>query len=307
MKWYMALNEAGTHSDIGLHAKLAVLSGRRHTSLVPKMLYIGARNDFTRWLERHDVEVIDQELPYIDVIDRLVAENRYSRATLGHWLRTNVCLAETEDTHVLYTDVDVMFRNTPDIRALKPEIFAVAPEFDRNSWNYFNAGVMVANVEGLRRDYAAFEAYLRESIYKNTYGFHDQIAYNSFYKGRWDRLPVTLNWKPYWGIEPAADLIHFHGPKIGAMHAIASGKWNWKSDHGMQIGSMFVGFLDKYKYYMRLILAEADGLSDQEIERLQKIEQMVAAFSPDPAQPTSLSFMNYKMLPNADNASPRSG
>lgn len=291
MKWYMALNEAGTRGDIGLHTKLAVLSGRRHTNLVPKMLYIGERNDFTRWLEQHDVEVIDQLLPYIDVIDRLVAENRYTRATLGHWLRTNVCITEKQDANVLYTDVDVIFQKQPDFGSLRPNFFAAAPQFGQDAWDYFNAGVMFVNVDGLKSDYVAFENYLREKIYKEANGFHDQIAYNDFYRGRWDRLPIKLNWKPYWGIEPTAEVIHFHGPKIGAIEAITKEQWNWQCDHGLQIGSMFVKFLDSYRHYVGLILTEADGLSGQEIDRIHNLYRLVASFSPNPTQHIDLSFM----------------
>ena len=30
---------------------------------------------------------------------------------------------------------------------------------------------------------------------------------------RWDRLPTSFNWKPYWGDPAAAWIVHFHGPK----------------------------------------------------------------------------------------------
>ena len=33
------------------------------------------------------------------------------------------------------------------------------------------------------------------------------------YGPRWDRLRPELNWKPYWGENADAKIIHFHGPK----------------------------------------------------------------------------------------------
>ena len=48
----------------------------------------------------------------------------------------------------------------------------------------------------------------------------DQEAYRAFYKGAWDTLPLDLNWKPYWGINEAAQIIHFHGPKPAALRKL---------------------------------------------------------------------------------------
>ncbi len=305
MKWYMALNEQGAHNDHALHTKIAVLSARRYTDLSPKLLYLGARNDFTRWMEAHGVEVLDQTLPYMDLIQRLTDAGRYHTQSVGHWLRTNVCLAEREDTHVLYTDVDVMFRALPDLAPIRPDVFAAAPEFDAESWNYFNAGVMIANVASLRRDYAEFETFLRVNIEERTYAFQDQIAYNEFYRGRWEKLPATLNWKPYWGVNPAAGLIHFHGPKIGPMEAILRGDWPWETNHGRQIGSLLVAFLPSYRHYVDLMRAEAVGLSAEEQDRVGRLASGLADFSPDPTRhKVDLGFMKHRMFHDAERAPP---
>jgi hypothetical protein len=41
---------------------------------------------------------------------------------------------------------------------------------------------------------------------------------------RWSRLPLEMNWKPYWGWNPDASIVHFHGPKPQFIEAILSGK-----------------------------------------------------------------------------------
>jgi hypothetical protein len=85
------------------------------------------------WLERYGAEIVARRLSYADVMDPLVSEGRYTTATLGHWLRTNVCLVEKGDMHVLYTDVDVLFSREPSIACVKPDFFSASLEFERDS------------------------------------------------------------------------------------------------------------------------------------------------------------------------------
>ena len=298
MKIYMALNEGGTRGDIALHMKLAILSARKYTTLQPHLLYTGNRNGFTAWLERQGVRIIDSQLPYLHVIEELTAAGRYTTATVGHWLRTNVCLTERYDEHVFYTDVDVMFLKNPELGNIKPRYFAAAPEFDKTSWNYFNAGVMVLCPRGLREEYGAFEQYIIQNIREKTYAFHDQIAYNEFYRGRWDRLPLELNWKSYWGLNPNATLLHFHGPKVGAMRAIVDERWNWGDDHGRQIGSMFLGFLDSYIAAFESMREYLPELLPEEQDQLSELFELAPKYDRNRhAHHVSLTFMKFRMFP----------
>jgi hypothetical protein len=298
MKWYMALNEAGTSGDIALHTKLAVLSAARHTDLIPHLLYSGNRNAFTAWLERQGVTIIDSTLPYMDLITGLTAAGKYNLSKVGHWLRTNVCLEERQERHVFYTDVDVLFLDRPGLAGLTPRYFSAAPEFDKTSTNYFNAGVMMVNTEGLREEYGLFETYLRRNIEQKTYAFHDQIAYNQFYRGRWNRLPLELNWKPYWGHNPNATLMHFHGPKFAAIESIIDGRWNWDTSHGRQIGSQFAQNVSDYaaafdaveKYLPQLLPSERDRLGSF-IARLHTYDASELAPRID------LGFTKHRMFP----------
>jgi hypothetical protein len=299
----MALNEGGTSGDIALHTKIAVLSGIRHTDLSPHLLYTGQRNAFTGWLEDQGVTIVDSTLPYLDLIQRLTAEGRYTMATVGHWLRTNVCLEERQDRHVFYTDVDVLFLRRPRLAGLTPHYFAAAPEFDKNSTNYFNAGVMVVNTEGLREEYALFESYLRLNIEQKTHGFHDQIAYNQFYRGRWNRLPLELNWKPYWGQNDDATLLHFHGPKFAAIEAIIDGRWNWDSSHGRQIGSLFANHVRDYIAAFEALEDYLPQLLPVEQDRLGSFIARLRAYDAGQLAPKiDLGFTKYRMFPADLNA-----
>ena len=301
MKWYMALNEAGTGGDLAMHARVAVLSARANTTLQPHLLYYGERNDFTRWLERNGVRIINSQPHFLDLILDLVSEGRYSEAFIGHWLRVSVCVEEWDDPFLLYTDIDVLIRRDPDLRSIRPEVLAAAPEFQPTNWNYFNAGVMVVNVERLRADHARFERYLREHLAARTYGFHNQIAYNDFYRRRWSRLPVEMNWKPYWGWNPAAEIVHFHGPKLGAIGAILDGSWDWSSDHGSQIGSLFASHVADYEAYLRLCLDAAPGLPAEDEDRIAQTLRRFPAYRDRAAgEPIDLSFTTQSMFPDDD-------
>lgn len=298
MKWYLALNEAGTRGDIGLHTKLAVLSALRNTDLQPHLLYTGERNSFTAWMEEQGVTIVESTLPYMAVIEALVAQGRYHFMTVGHWLRTNVCLEEQDDDYVFYTDVDVLFLRAPELSHIRPDYFAAAPEFDRDSWNYFNAGVMVLNPARMRSDYEGFERYLVDTLQEKTYGFHDQIAYNEFYRGRWERLPVEMNWKPYWGRNESAALLHFHGPKLGAIEAILDERWNWGNDHGRQIGSLFLEHFESYVEALDKLEAYIPALAPREQEQIIRV--LTKAHGYDPAghrADIDTSFMKFRMFP----------
>jgi hypothetical protein len=300
MKLYMALNEGGTKGDIALHMKLAILSARKYSTLKLSLLYTGDRNAFTAWLEDQGVQIIDSQLPYLNVIEELTAAGLYTTNTVGHWLRTNVCTTERYDDYVFYTDVDVMFMQTPQLNTIRPRFFAAAPEFDKDSWNYFNAGVMVLRPRGLREEYPAFEQFLIENIRSKTYAFHDQIAYNQFYKGRWDRLPLELNWKPYWGVNKDAVLLHFHGPKVGAMRAIVDDRWNWESNHGKQIGSMFLGFIDSYIATFEAMKEYLPELLPKEQDQLSQLFELVPKYDRERhAHEVKLDFMKFRMFPES--------
>lgn len=44
------------------------------------------------------------------------------------------------------------------------------------------------------------------------------------YKGRWDRLAPEYNWKPYWGLNPNAKIVHFHGIKVENIERVFRGE-----------------------------------------------------------------------------------
>lgn len=256
MKWYFALNEAGTAGGIGLHARLAVLSAQKVGGLDPHLLYYGARNAFTAWMEAQGVRVIDAAPSFLDVLEKAGHEGRHSLAFIGHWLRTATCLVEREDTFILYTDCDVLFRRRMNFSGCQPETIACAPEFKPDNWNYFNSGVMVQNVPRLRLDYPALQDFIVEALHGPAAAdINDQWAYNHFYRGSWARLNPLMNWKPYWGFSADAPLVHFHGPKLDNMRAVLDGVLPWEQPTARVLGSLFLAFLPHYAAALEDLLA----------------------------------------------------
>jgi len=186
VKWYFAINEAGAGGEVGWHAKLAALSAFRRTNLEPTLLYTGRRCALTDWMNLHGIRVLNVRPPFEQRIAELCARGRYSTALLGHWLRSIVCLLESTDSFVLYTDCDVVFLSDPMLDGVHPSYFACAPEFRQENWNYGNTGVMVINVPALRADFDRFMAFALDMMERRGPQFTDQIAYNEFYRDAWD-------------------------------------------------------------------------------------------------------------------------
>ena len=120
---------------------------------------------------------------------------------------------------VLYTDCDVIFVGevVPELEAHRCEYFGVAPEGRQDDYVNMNTGVMLMNTDRLRESLPKFREYIWQNLAELERESWDEAAYRWFYRDRngplWDRLRPELNWKPYWGKNAQARIIHFHGPK----------------------------------------------------------------------------------------------
>ena len=228
MKLFFGLNEEG--SEFANYAKMlqvAVYTAQKFTSLEPHVLYDGAENWLTEWLKRKNVRVINCRsflYPQLEQIAVRKNDRNYLGIGAGAFLRTEIPRLSIElgitDKFVLYTDLDVMFLGevVDSLSQMSPKYFAVAPESFVTDYKHINTGVMLMNLGNLRRQDEKFRAFMLANIEMLTANFWDQTAYKSFYKRRfygykWNVLPNEFNWKPYWGANLQAKIIHFHGPK----------------------------------------------------------------------------------------------
>ncbi|GAB5559369.1 MAG: hypothetical protein SynsKO_10160 [Synoicihabitans sp.] len=214
MRWFFALNEASTSFwDYANLVQVAVHSAREHTSLEPVCLYDGDDNALTDWLEASGVTIIRRRTFLHEWVTDL------SPIPRGAYLRLEipeVCAAQGwNEAFVLYTDCDVVFRKDPGplLAELEPRFFAAAPEGDPEDFDHFNSGAMWINVAGMRAEMPALRDSIQAHLGEAISPPYDQAALQRHFMGQVDRLPLELNWKPYWGHLERATILHFHGPK----------------------------------------------------------------------------------------------
>jgi lipopolysaccharide biosynthesis glycosyltransferase len=236
VKWYFAITAETLTADEDHGFKdciyVAVRSALKNTTLRPHLLYDGAHDEFTKGMESLGVTVIRHRLSFFDRLQIAQREQmpewpHYMRTAAGAFLRLDIPRVEFEDDFVLYTDCDVMFTNSIDLNFCRPEIFAVAGQFEKKSYySDMNSGVMLINVQRIRRDLPALVDFLCNNFY-DVHGY-DQELLRLFYNARWDPLSACYNWKPYWGGSDKANIVHFHGPKPAAARKLID-------DHGYRI------------------------------------------------------------------------
>jgi hypothetical protein len=209
MKWYFASNNQSPGYEYLI--KAAVESAIKNTSLNPYFIYDGTPDALTDWLKKKGVNVIYHRASFYDSLKTFYPPDELRMAG-GTFMRCDIPLLEAEDDLILYTDCDVLFVNEIHLHDLpQPSFSACAPEGIKTDWSFFNAGVMLMNIPALRETHHDFKTFIEKNL--PTLKIYDQTAYNRFYAGRLTRLPLEYNWKPYWGENPDAKIIHFHGPK----------------------------------------------------------------------------------------------
>jgi hypothetical protein len=166
-------------------------------------------------LKRHGVIVHHATVPFLDTLEN----NRGVRglnpeSARGAYLRMVIPEIETEDEWVLYTDVDVIFQNdpTPQLKEIRPKFLGATSEAIRGDKSFFNSGVMVLNAKNIRLQRDRLYDFVNQNL-PQWHGFscNDQGGLNYFFRGAWDSIDDSLNWKNYWGENAGASIIHYHG------------------------------------------------------------------------------------------------
>jgi hypothetical protein len=228
MKWFFAVSEVSIdHHDHDFRALIrsAVNSARANTTLVPHMIFDCGEGAFTQEMRDLGVTVIRHRISFHDRLEAAQKAQRpdwtpYMFVASGALLRLEIPLLEQRDVFVLYTDCDVLFLKDPVLDHIRPDVFAIAPERQRGSHEDMNSGVMVMKLPRLRADLPALVTFLCDNFAAIS-GF-DQEAYRHFYRGAWSGLLPEYNWKPYWGVNQGAPVIHFHGPKPPAIRKLVA-------------------------------------------------------------------------------------
>jgi len=246
-------------------------SAREKTSLDLYALYDGQESDRTFALFRafgvnvraHRLSFKDKLADYYSNAYPSDGEFHYSKRNFD-WCACNFLMFDIpdlcDDEQVLYVDIDTEFFRDYAWDSLTTKTVAVAPEFRKeydvySGHRYFNSGIILINVPELRRRrermFRMFET--RERCYKECW---DQGFFNELYKEEYDDLPLAFNWKPYWGVNDGAVIVHYHWLKPNK-------KWD---DYDAMVCAMV---LDLYgedaqvgvMHYMRRFLVE-NGKND---------------------------------------------
>ena len=259
MKWYFSITEETLTADAD-HGfidmiRVAVASARANTSLRPHLLYDGNEGFFTDEMRAAGVTVIRHRISFYDQLEHAQKRLRpdlpdYMRTAAGAFLRLDIPNIETQDEFILYTDCDVMFLADPGLQDFRPTTFTVASQFDLYGHHKeINSGVMLMNVSRLRRDLPALLDFGCDMIH--TMQGYDQEFLRVFYNGKWDPLSPKYNWKPYWGTDPMARIVHFHGPKPAAARKLIRDETYRQDDPVFQAWrDLFFQNPDGYRHYV---------------------------------------------------------
>jgi hypothetical protein len=230
MKCYFACNSGVSDSKVYRDLlEVTLKTARKNTTLDLYCLYDGTPDDpACTIMRKYGVHVVFHRITFekelLELYTPEYMQQRLGRVeemegVIGTFTRMDVPLLEADEEFVLFCDVDVMFLQ--DIRQEelpRPKYCAAAPEI-RQDWDvslrghkYFNAGVMYLNVSGMRKKRDAFLSMLRQKQSSKIECF-DQGYLNHLCEQDFDELGLEYNWKPYWGINGNAKIVHMHAAK----------------------------------------------------------------------------------------------
>ncbi len=228
MNHYICINESGL-TALGdrykVHVAVTVQSSVQNTNLSTHLIYDGPITDYIRQLQDLGCSIIQHELSFKGRLRDVCNKSSVNfDVASGAFLRLDIPLLDKGDGYAIYTDVDVMFRSDPDFSSLSPTIMAAAPEMNIENYNHINSGVLLINLPGLRQEIPDFTEKILSGNLKTSSGDpYDQGHINDFFRGRLNRLDPKFNWKPYWGFNEEASIVHWHGVKYPAAKAISLG------------------------------------------------------------------------------------
>jgi hypothetical protein len=233
MRWFLGLNHDAPHyAAYADMVRAALLSAPPGCGLAPHLLFDGPECDLTRWFQAQGGTVIFRESFLKPELLRAAADpaTRYAAAHgNGVFLRAEIPDLMRErgwtDETVLYTDNDVLLTARFRASDLPPptHAIAVAAEGDRGNLAAFNSGFMVLHLPRWWPLLERFKQFLVADLPRSLRADWDQHSLRQFFRDDFQALEPVWNWKPYWGENPDARLIHFHGPKPFLRDSIRQG------------------------------------------------------------------------------------
>lgn len=226
MKVYFTLNNDIEGNTIYMDMlRACLISAKKNTSLQLNAIYDGKESDkIYKILIENDVNVICHALSFYKELEKFYDEKYKISVNMKdmklkqaacNFMKFEIPLYEKNDEIVLYSDIDILFLREPKLDDFYTKTLAAAPEFEQNydiikGYKYFNAGTMLINVKelGKRRKILLDMLNKKQRPYQECW---DQGFFNELYKNDFEELGTEYNWKPYWGINENAKILHLHG------------------------------------------------------------------------------------------------
>jgi hypothetical protein len=258
LKWYCAIS-AETLDAVEYNwrdmIRVAIGTALKNTRLRPHLIYDGPEDAFCASMRRQGAVVIRRRTSIFPELYARYKDNPKLLAVVrGAFLRLEIPFIEQDDSIVLYTDCDVMFLRDPEIDTIIPDAFGASSQFSKSDPEDMNSGVMLINVPVLRSKMPELMEFARRSLHLGL----DQEILRGFFGTNYSFMDNSLNWKPYWGWNSSAQIVHFHGPKPVAVRQFiidgtAPSDPNWLTLLGWNSAG--------YEYYTRLWFLELEALN----------------------------------------------
>ena len=193
--------------------RVAIASAMQNTRLRPHVILDGEDDAFSRELQQLGAVVIQHRTPLYDAFEEHAGDNWMWRHVMaGAFLRFEIPVLAPQEQLVLYTDCDVLFLRDPHFGPHVPLVFGATSQVSTDPRQDMNSGVMLINVPNMGKMLPHLNDFTRRSLHLGL----DQEVLRAFFGGDYHALDRSLNWKPYWGWNADAQIIHFHGPKPAA-------------------------------------------------------------------------------------------
>jgi hypothetical protein len=268
MKWYTCINE---ESLVGYleHLRVAIASAKAVGGLEPHVIFDGDPKKLIEAVGHSDFHIHQRQCGLKREIEATPPRAGWSpRLANGALLRLEIPFIEPSERYVLYTDCDVLFTGRVELEAFSPRYFAAAPGHHPFNWLDICSGVMLLNAPAMHSEYSRVMDVLRNNLGRPHY--YDQEALNTVFRGRWDRLPLEAHWKPYWGPNPDATIVHYHGPKRNYAVEFARRTLEECADYPEDYLILYQTSKEGYAYYDRLFsLFLEPGFDREEFEKLR--------------------------------------
>lgn len=246
---YYCIDDIGLTNEVGEMLKMSIASALENSGLCVKCLYCGSNERFINLLSSMGVEVILHKSRIEDAIINAHNTINFPLHARGAYLRYEISEIDSNE-YSLYVDCDVFFVSKFVLPKSLPTLVSGCKERGRD--DEFNSGVLLFNNINFKKSAHDFLSYAKARFGTWAVGV-DQRPFNDFYKGKLELLDDSYNWRPSFGVNDNASMIHFHGTKLEEVYGFLLNKIpeQYADDYIIERASICSSDLGSVVYYLR--------------------------------------------------------